>query len=102
MFVVLSFFYVWKLSKIFLKKVPSESGYLTKPFPIELYDFTALGLGKTIVDGEKSLRFSPKYPDILSQYYSVKSTISNSQNKFYALNMLKGVNPIKSGESKNL
>jgi len=64
--------------------------------------FTALGLGKTIVDGEKSLRFSPKYPDILSQYYSIKSTISNSQNKFYALNMNKGKNPIKSGESRNL
>ena len=64
--------------------------------------FTALGLGKTIVDGEKSLRFSPKYPDILSQYYSIKSTISNSQNKFYALKMNDGINPITSGESKNL
>jgi len=64
--------------------------------------FTALGLGKTIVDGEKSLRFSPKYPDILSQYYSIKSTITNSQNKFYALKMNNGKNPIKRGESKNL
>ena len=64
--------------------------------------FTALGLGKTIVDGEKSLRFSPKYPKILSQYYSVKSTINNSQNKFYALDMNKGKNPLKFGESKNL
>ena len=64
--------------------------------------FTALGLGKTIVDGEKSLRFSPKYPDILSQYYSIKSTITNSQNKFYALKMNKGENPIKYGELKNL
>ena len=64
--------------------------------------FAALGLGKTIVDGEKSLRFSPKYPKILSQYYSVKSTINNSQNKFYALDMNKGKNPLKYGESKNL
>lgn len=64
--------------------------------------FTALGLGKTIVDGEKSLRFSPKYPKILSQYYSIKSTINNSQNKFYALDMNKGKNPLKFGESKNL
>ena len=31
--------------------------------------FLALGLGKTIADGEKSLRYSPKYPDILPQYY---------------------------------
>ena len=64
--------------------------------------FAALGLGKTIVDGEKSLRFSPKYPKILSQYYSVKSTINNSQNKFYALDMNKGKNPLKYGEAKNL
>ena len=64
--------------------------------------FTALGLGKTIVDGEKSLRFSPKYPDILSQYYSIKSTLNNSQNKFYALKMNNGKNPIKYGELKNL
>ena len=64
--------------------------------------FTALGLGKTIVDGEKSLRFSPKYPDILSQYYSIKSTLNNSQNKFYALKMNNGENPIKYGELKNL
>jgi len=64
--------------------------------------FLALGLGKTIVDGEKSLRFSPKYPKILSQYYSIKSTINNSQNKFYALDMNKGENPLKFGETRNL
>jgi len=64
--------------------------------------FAALGLGKTIVDGEKSLRFSPYYPDIFPQYYSVKSTINNSQNTFYALDMNKGKNPLKQGESKNL
>ena len=64
--------------------------------------FTALGLGKTIVDGEKSLRFSPKYPNILTQNYSKKSTINNSQSKFYALNIADGKNPIKDGESKNL
>ena len=64
--------------------------------------FTALGLGKTIVDGEKSLRFSPKHPDIFPQYYSTKAMINNSQNKFYALDMKKGASPIKHGETKNL
>ena len=64
--------------------------------------FLALGLGKTIADGEKSLRYSPKYPDILSQYYSVKSTINNSQNNFYALNLNKNIDVLKKGESKNL
>ena len=64
--------------------------------------FLALGLGKTIADGEKTLRYSPKYPDILPQYYSVKSTINNSQNKFYALNLNKNIDVLKKGESKNL
>ena len=51
--------------------------------------FAALGLGKTIVDGEKSLRFSPKYPKILSQYYSIKSTINLDlprSNRLYGFN----------------
>ncbi|MBI71927.1 MAG: hypothetical protein CMG61_00460 [Candidatus Marinimicrobia bacterium] len=64
--------------------------------------FLALGLGKTIADGEKSLRYSPKFPDIIPQYYSTKSTINNSQNKFFALNLNKNIDVIKKGESKNL
>ena len=64
--------------------------------------FLALGLGKTIADGEKSLRYSSKYPDILSQYYSIKSTINNSQNDFYALSLNKNIDVLKKGESKNL
>ena len=64
--------------------------------------FIALGLGKTIADGEKSLRFSPYYPDILSQYYSSQTMIENSQNNFYALNLNDGKNPISNGEDKNL
>ena len=62
----------------------------------------ALGLGKTIADGEKSLRFSPYYPDILSQYYSSGSLLENSQNNFYALNLKDGKNPMTKGEQKNL
>ena len=49
--------------------------------------FVALGLGKTIVDGGKSLRFSPKYPNILPQNYSIRSTIQNSQHEFFALDL---------------
>ncbi len=49
--------------------------------------FLALGLGRTVVEGEKALRFSPKYPAILPQFYSIKSTIAASQNSFYALRM---------------
>ncbi|HOO91120.1 MAG TPA: PEP/pyruvate-binding domain-containing protein, partial [Syntrophales bacterium] len=31
----------------------------------------ALGLGKTVVEGEKALRFSPKYPEIMPQFSTV-------------------------------
>ncbi len=64
--------------------------------------FTAIGLGKTIVDGGQALRFSPKYPNILPQYYSLKSTITNSQNTFYALNLKNGNNPLRGGIQNNL
>ncbi|MFL2988878.1 MAG: PEP/pyruvate-binding domain-containing protein [Candidatus Neomarinimicrobiota bacterium] len=64
--------------------------------------FVALGLGKTIAEGKKSLRFSPYYPDIISQYYSSGTLLENSQNEFYALNLNKGINPMDNGEEHNL
>ena len=45
----------------------------------------ALGLGKTVVEGEKTLRFAPRHPNILPQFSSVESTLKNSQRHFYAL-----------------
>jgi hypothetical protein len=47
----------------------------------------AFGLGKVVVEGEKTLRFSPKYPQFLSQHASVDDTLNNSQHYFYALDM---------------
>lgn len=47
--------------------------------------YLALGLGKTVVDGEQALWFSPIYPDILPQFYSTRATLQNSQKEFYAL-----------------
>ena len=64
--------------------------------------FVALGLGRTIVEGEKALRFSPKYPSLLPQFYSIKSTINNSQNHFYALELSCNKNSLRDGESENL
>jgi len=49
--------------------------------------YLALGFGRTIVDGEKCLRISPKYPGILPQFYSVRSTLQNSQYQFYGLDI---------------
>ncbi|GIR88865.1 MAG: phosphoenolpyruvate synthase [Candidatus Neomarinimicrobiota bacterium] len=55
--------------------------------------YLALGFGRTIVDGEKCLRISPQYPNIIPQFYSIKSTRQNSQNKFYGL-------PLKAKDKK--
>ena len=45
----------------------------------------ALGLGKQVVDGGNAVRFCPKYPRHLLQFYSTKETIRNAQQEFYAL-----------------
>jgi len=52
----------------------------------------ALGLGKTVMEGEKALRFSPKYPQLLPQRSTVEDILENSQQLFYALKM-QGDNP---------
>ena len=46
---------------------------------------TALGFGKIIMEGDRCLRFSPKYPSILPQFYSPDAMLENSQRYFYAL-----------------
>jgi len=46
----------------------------------------ALGLGKTVVEGGNTVRFCPKYPRHLLQFFSTKETIRNAQQDFYALN----------------
>lgn len=45
----------------------------------------AVGFGKTVVEGESSLRFSPKYPEYLPQFSTVADILKNSQRRFYAL-----------------
>ncbi len=47
----------------------------------------ALGLGKTVMEGGKALRFSPKYPQLLPQRSTVEDILENAQQYFYALNM---------------
>ncbi len=47
----------------------------------------ALGLGKTVVEGGAALRFSPKYPQFLTQFSSVEDILKNAQRNFYTLNM---------------
>ncbi len=45
----------------------------------------ALGLGKFVVDGGTTVKFSPRYPQHLLQFSSPKEALRNSQHKFYAL-----------------
>lgn len=45
----------------------------------------ALGLGKTVVEGEQSFRFSPKHPNITPQFANVDNFLNNTQHSFYAL-----------------
>ncbi len=56
--------------------------------------YLALGFGRTIVNGEKCLSVSPKYPNIIPQFHSTASIKESTQNKFYALS-LKNASDIK-------
>jgi CheY-like chemotaxis protein len=48
---------------------------------------TAVGLGKYIVDGGLSLRFSPRHPDKVLQTSELTLALRDTQTKFYALDM---------------
>jgi CheY-like chemotaxis protein len=45
----------------------------------------AIGFGRTVVEGEQSLRFSPVYPQNLPQFSTVDDILANSQRWFYSL-----------------
>ncbi len=56
----------------------------------------ALGLGKTVVEGGTSLRFSPKYPQYLPQFSTVDDILKNSQRFFFALKMVDSAESLES------
>ena len=60
----------------------------------------ALGLGKTIVDGGVTVRFCPKYPNHLLQFFSTAETLQNNQNQFFALDLT--APPAGSGETSDM
>ena len=49
--------------------------------------YIALGLGKIVMDGGKTLRLCPKYPQFLPQFSMIDDILENSQKYFYALKM---------------
>ena len=48
----------------------------------------AMGLGTIVVEGERALRFSPKYPQILP-YTDAEDILKNAQRYFYCIKMAK-------------
>jgi hypothetical protein len=56
----------------------------------------ALGLGRTVVDGEPCLRFSPAHPRHIVEFSSVEDMLKNAQRTFWALQLRSG------GESTTL
>ncbi|MBN1566477.1 MAG: histidine kinase [Acidobacteria bacterium] len=55
--------------------------------PLDGIVSVALGLGKTIVEGGVTVRFCPKYPNHLLQFFSTSEAILNNQNQFFALDL---------------
>jgi hypothetical protein len=47
----------------------------------------ALGLGRTVVEGGKSLSFSPRHTSVILGHSSPEEILANSQDKFYALDV---------------
>ena len=66
----------------------SHNFYPTEPLKSEDgISIVALGLGKTVVEGEPALSFCPRYPQHLIQFSSAKDVRNFSQNKFYYLKL---------------
>jgi CheY-like chemotaxis protein len=62
----------------------------------------ALGLGKMVVEGEKTLRFSPRYPQLLPQRSTVEDILENAQRFFYSLRLNNDCPLLGINDSQNL
>ncbi len=47
----------------------------------------ALGLGRTVAEGRRCVRFSPAEPRRLYQFHSTRATLDSAQRRFYALSL---------------
>jgi hypothetical protein len=67
--------------------------------PEEGIAYTALGLGKTVMEGENCLFFSPASPQVLPQFSTTQDYLRNTQRDFFAVDMNNPeVFPEKGGE----
>jgi hypothetical protein len=62
----------------------------------------AFGLGKYIMDGGISLRFSPPYPKKILQLSSSKLMLRDTQKQFYALNLKEESYQVSTDDAVNL
>ena len=62
----------------------------------------ALGLGKIVMEGRQTLRFSPKYPEMIPGRANVEDILKNAQQDFYALEMNQPIQDLSIGEDATL
>ncbi|MGN0211320.1 MAG: PEP/pyruvate-binding domain-containing protein [Muribaculaceae bacterium] len=62
----------------------------------------AVGLGKYIVDGGRALRFSPRHPNKVLQTSTMDIALSDTQTRFYALDMNGGNVPFSVDDGFNI
>jgi DNA-binding NarL/FixJ family response regulator len=58
-----------------------------KAKPYDGVAYLAMGLGKTVVEGGRSLRFCPRYPQQLPHFSTVEGILENAQREFWALDV---------------
>jgi len=67
--------------------------------PEEGIAYIAVGLGKTVMEGENCLFFSPANPKVLPQFSGPQDYLKNTQREFFAVNLNKpAVFPKKGGD----
>jgi len=59
----------------------------------------ALGMGRTVVDGERCLTFSPRHPRQILNFSSADDILANSQREFWALELEHALEPLDPEET---
>ena len=81
----------------------SKNFYAISPMkPAEGIVHMALGLGKTVVEGERVLRFCPSHPKNLPQFSHVEDYLDHTQKNFYALDLSDPKTSLEPHEKSNL
>lgn len=62
----------------------------------------AFGLGKTVVEGGKTITFSPNHPDVIPGISTTEEMLRSTQNTYFALNMRNNRFDLSSGEESTL